>query len=293
MSTYLKNSVDTNHSISKIFSNSHFKGVINNGKSNFIDAKIDKYFQELGLNNNSTRGDALGVFYSYLLSEYRCEYIYKNFITKNILLGRHSLNTSTLLNELRVGSSLADLVLINGKSVVYEIKTELDTPERLADQLDDYRKAFTNIYLVTHHSLVDKYLSMLNDKSIGVIGLTDRFHLSEVRKASNNSDHLDIRTMFKVLRKDEYSNVIKQVHGFLPDVPNMYYFKECLSLAYQINAKKFNYLMSEELKKRKPKDPNTIQSNEVPDYLTNICLNIDPTSDQYIRLFNYLNEKIN
>jgi len=31
--------------------------------------------------------------YSYLLKEYRCEYIYKNFITQKILLGRHSLNT--------------------------------------------------------------------------------------------------------------------------------------------------------------------------------------------------------
>lgn len=292
MNTALQNSVDTNLSVSGIFSNSHFKRVISNGKSKFIDAKIDKYVQSLELNKGATRKDALEAFYSYLLSEYRCEYVYKNFITKKILLGRHSLNTSTLLNEFRVGSSLADLVLINGKSVVYEIKTELDTPERLEDQLKDYRKAFTHIYLVTHHSLTEKYLSILNDDDVGVIALTDDLTLPEIREAKYTSRYLDITTMFKSLRKEEYSNVIETEYGKVPEVPNMYYFKGCLKLAKQMKPERFHRLMSTELKKRKPKETIPFQKNLLPDFLTNICLTIDPTANQYDRLFNYLNEKI-
>lgn len=293
MSTALQNSVDTNLSVSGIFSNSHFKRVVFKGKNKFIDAKIDKYAQFLNLNKGATRKDVLEAFYSYLLSEYRCEYVYKNFITKKILLGRHSLNTSTLLNEFRVGSSLADLVLINGNSVVYEIKTELDTPERLEDQLTDYRKAFTHIYLVTHHSLTEKYISILNDDKVGVIALTDDLTLPEIRKAKSSSLHLDITTMFKSLRKEEYSSVIKTEFGEVPEVPNMYYFKECLKLAKQIKPERFNRLMSTELKKRKPKETTPIQNNILPDFLTNICLTIDPNANQYDRLFQYLNAKIN
>jgi hypothetical protein len=293
MSTALQNSVDTNLSVSGIFSNSHFKRVISNGRSKFIDTKIEKYGPFLGLNKEATRKDALEAFYSYLLSEYRCEYVYKNFITKNILLGRHSLNTSTLLNEFRVGSSLADLVLINGKSVVYEIKTELDTPERLEDQITDYQKAFPYIYLVTHHTLIDKYLSILKDENVGLKALTDKFHLTEIRKAKYNPEYLEITTMFKALRKKEYSNVIKEVFGELPDVPNMYYFKECFELAKQLEPEIFHRLMSEELKKRKPKEIEPIQANLLPKFLSNICLTIDPNANQYDRLFKYLKAKIN
>ncbi|MAO65417.1 MAG: hypothetical protein CL666_10495 [Balneola sp.] len=293
MSTALQNSVDTNLSVSGIFSNSHFKRVISKGSSKFIDAKIDKYHQYLELNKGATRKDALEALYSYLLSEYRCEYVYKNFITKKILLGRHSLNTSTLLNEFRVGSSLADLVLINGKSVVYEIKTELDTSERLEDQLADYKKAFTHVYLVTHHSLIDKYLSILKDDSVGVIALTNNFTLSEIREAKEETRYLDITTMFKSLRKEEYSNIIASEFGKVPDVPNMYYFKECLKFAEQIPPKNFHKLMSAELKKRKPKETSPFQNNLLPEYLNSICMAIDPTANQYDRLYQFLNTKIN
>jgi hypothetical protein len=293
MTVSIQNSVDNNISISGVFSNSHFKRIISEGNSKFIDSKIDNYLHSIALNKDVTRKDVLEVFYRYLLSEYRCEYIYKNFIANKILLGRHSLNTSTLLNEFRVGSSLADLCLINGKSIVYEIKTELDTPERLEDQLKDYRKVFTHIYLVTHHSLTDKYLSILNDNYVGVIALSNDLTLPVVRKAKYDARYLDITTMFKALRKKEYSNVIKAEYGKLPDVPNMFYFKECLKLAKQMKPINFHSLMSKELKKRKPKEMTPYQNNLLPEYLTNICIAIDPTANQYDRLFQYLNTKIN
>ena len=42
--------------------------------------------------------------------------------------------------------------MINGKAVVYEIKTELDTFERLATQIDDYYKAFDHVCVVASDS---------------------------------------------------------------------------------------------------------------------------------------------
>lgn len=72
----------------------------------------------------------------------------------------------------------------------------------------------------------------------------------------------------------------------------MFYFKECLKLARQIDAPDFNKMMAEELKKRKPKEKEIVSSKGVPDYLRNICLAIDPTQNEYERLFNYLNQTI-
>jgi hypothetical protein len=292
MSNIYTNSVDMNLSISGVFSNSHFKRVFENGNSAYIDKKIKNFQKPFALKKGISRREALERMYSYLLNEYRCEYIYKNFITRKILLGRHSLNTSALINEFRVGTSVADVVLINGKSTAYEIKTELDTPDRLQDQLSDYQKAFTEIYLVVHHTMVDTYMEKLRGTHIGLVALNHRNQLSVRKKAIVNTKYLDITTMFKSLRKQEYSNIIKNTYGYIPDVPNMFYFKESLKLAKKMDAFEFNKMMGKELKKRKPKEKEIINSNSIPDYLRNICLALDPNQKEYERLFNYLNQTI-
>jgi hypothetical protein len=287
----LQKNTDLNISASNIFSNSHFKKVISQPDYPLLEKKINKYSNVLG-RSFTTRKEALETLYGYLLSNYRCEYIYKNLITKRILLGKHSLNTSNLINEFRVGSSLADIVLFNGTSTVYEIKTELDSPERLSDQLSDYQKAFTKICLVIHHSQEEKYLDIVKDSSVGLKVLNKRFHLSDRKEAEKNAIKLDVSTMFKCLRKAEYTNILNSYYGSVPDVPNMYYFKECLELAKKIKLIKFHRLMNNELKKRKPREKQILNSGKIPAFLSNICLAIDPNGEQYDRLFKYLNKKL-
>ena len=65
----------------------------------------------------------------------------------------HSVNTTTALTEVAIAKSKADFVLINGKAVVYEIKTELDNLERLCSQIDDYYKAFDHVAVVTYEKI--------------------------------------------------------------------------------------------------------------------------------------------
>lgn len=284
-------STDINISLTNIFSNSHFKRVISDPDYPLLEIKLDEY-KNIVAKGYKTRHEALSSLYEYMLANYRCEYVYKNFITKKILLGRHSLNTSTLINEFKVSSSKADAVLFNGAATVYEIKTELDSPDRLSNQIEDYQKAFKKIYLVVHHSQIDKYKKILNDSSVGLLALSPRYHLSPIKQARINARSLDIKTMFKCLRKDEYSAIIKKVYGSIPDVPNMYYFKECLNLARQIDPDNFHQLMNVELKKRKPKEGHILNSGKLPSFLKNICLSIDPTSSEYSTLFKYLNKKI-
>jgi len=50
--------------------------------------------------------------------------------------------------ELNVGNSRVDLCKINGISTAFEIKTDLDNPKRLGQQMTDYFKVFEKVYLI-------------------------------------------------------------------------------------------------------------------------------------------------
>src|SRR5215216_2008453 len=67
----------------------------------------------------------------------RDEYIYKAALTHRVLMGRHSLRTACMLSEFRVGRSKADIVILNGTTTVYEIKSERDSLSRLERQIQD------------------------------------------------------------------------------------------------------------------------------------------------------------
>src|SRR5581483_181282 len=67
--------------------------------------------------------NAFETAFSFLRREgYRDEYIYKAALTQRILLGKHSLQTASMLNEFRVGECKADIAILNGTATVYEVK---------------------------------------------------------------------------------------------------------------------------------------------------------------------------
>lgn len=121
--------------------------MINGVDDNTYKAVIQKYIKEDF--SDFTNMYAIQQIYTFLGNEYRNEYFYKNTILNKLLLHIHSTRTTTALRELPIGKSKADFVLINGKAVVYEIKTDLDNFERLEDQVNSYYKAFDHVVVVT------------------------------------------------------------------------------------------------------------------------------------------------
>jgi hypothetical protein len=207
--------------------------------SGFID-KIDK---------SLTLGSFFDMVYNSLFKYYRNAYIYKNVIANKILLGKHSLNTSHMLSEFRVGFNKADVVIINGTSSVYEIKSEYDTLNRLDGQINAYREIFDFINVISSFSQVDKLCSVLPEK-IGIMILTERNTISTVREASSNKVNFNPSKLFGSLRKDEYTSIIKKYYGELPNVPNTMIFDVCKGLFCQIPVEMAHDLAFEQLKKR-------------------------------------------
>ncbi|MFH1683551.1 MAG: sce7726 family protein [Candidatus Margulisiibacteriota bacterium] len=188
--------------------------------------------------------------YAYLKSNYRNEYVYKNAIADKILLGRHSVNTSTLLTEFRVGSSKADVIVINGTSTVYEIKTEFDKLDRLQNQINAYLKVFDKIFVVTHVSKVAQVLALVPPQ-IGVIELTDCYTLRVIRSAESNIENVSPASIFDVLRKGEYCQIIEEEFSCVPDVPNTRIYKAAKEMFVKLSPERAHEKMVLMLQKRK------------------------------------------
>lgn len=163
---------------------------------------------------------------------YRSGYFYLNTLLNKLLLGKHSPATITALTKVIVGKSKADFVLINGKAVVYEIKSDLDTLDRLETQLHDYYKAFNHICVATTKKNFDRLFRKMQDTPVGLLVLTDSTTISKklAKKAEPNSAQLDHRSPFQVLRKNEFENIVLTYYKHLPNTAPVFYYDSCFEM---------------------------------------------------------------
>ncbi|GEM_PF-379663 len=163
---------------------------------------------------NKTFKDIIRKIYRKVYPHYRNEYFFKNMLANKLYIKNSNLYPTTYLSEYPVGKSVADVIMVNHISRVFEIKTELDTPERLDDQLADYRKLFEELYVVTYETLREKYLKILPD-DVGLYVATNRSALKLIKKARHNAA-LETDAMISFLRMSEMENIIQQTYSTLP-----------------------------------------------------------------------------
>jgi len=169
-----------------------------------------------------------------LATSYRNEYVYKNELATRLIFKRHSPRTAGFQVEMRVGSSIADVVVANGTTTAYEIKTEFDTSRRLTSQTADYLKAFDKVYVVTHPAHVSRYEREL-DSRVGLIVLSNQHSLTPYREAVSNKNNIDRNIVFRCMRRDEYLSVIETVVGPVPAMPNGLIATHCEELFRQLS----------------------------------------------------------
>ena len=272
--------------LSQIFSPSMFEKIIRGQDTIFFNKKINKHFHSQ--KNNNTNLNIIKTVYKDLQKDYRCEYIYKNNLLLDII-NKHCLDETLTLNELKIGSSKADLVLLNGIIRIFEIKTELDGFSKLSKQISDYQKFADSVYIVTDEKYAQKLKIEYANTSIGIIVLNKNNELIEEKKASNSDENLDFETIFKVLRKQEYLDLVKSEFGFIPDVPNTKIFKVCYEMLYKkMSVKQFQEKVLLILKKRKLHSPNLLTSKKTPKELRYICNSLNLKEKEYEYLYNFL-----
>ncbi len=231
-----------------------------------------------------TLGNFLNNIFRFLLNNYRNEYVYKNIIANKILLGRHSIKTSQMLTEFRVGKNKADVVILNGTSTIYEIKSEYDSFKRLDDQINSYIKAFEYVNLVTSPSQVDIAKKHL-PKEVGILALTKEDTISIIRKPESNLSNLNLDFLFGSLRKGEYLSIINKFYGCIPDVPNTKIYEVSKKLYCDIPLFNAYKLTIDVLKKRNDSEylKNTI--DKIPFSVVAYILSI---GNQQAKIRNYI-----
>lgn len=215
--------------LNRIFSRNIFRHCLDEGTDNTYVTVVKRYVQNpIGKSNL----ELVSEIYKELRKNYRNEYYYKNTLLNKLLLGIHSVNTTTALTEMPIAKSKADFVLINGKAVVYEIKTSLDNFDRLENQINDYYKAFDHVAVVTckeNVNILKKKIEIIG-KPVGIYILQKRGTLTLVQEPKSYKKDLDHETLFKLLRKHEYENIISKKMGKLPRVSEFKYYGECKKL---------------------------------------------------------------
>lgn len=195
-----------------------------------------KHFQSVLSDKNislpTTYKSVITDFYQELQANHRNEYFYKNELLNSLLIQNGKISSCSALTELPVADSKTDMIFVdeNDVGIVYEIKTELDTLNRLESQIQDYYKAFPYMYVVTSSSHLQQLEHISEETNVGIIELTDDDKFIYRKEAVYNASSLSHDILFRILRKKEFESIVLKYFGKLPEVSDFVYYRTCLEM---------------------------------------------------------------
>ncbi len=252
-------------------------------------AELSRYFVDFNPPSpDCLLRDWFDFFYNILCERYRCEYIYKNAIATNIFLSRHSFQHSYMTSEIRSAKSRADVAILNGTSTVYEIKSQFDSFDRLEGQLEDYKKVFDKIYVVTTE-VKAAYLLDHIPMPVGIIALRNNGALRTVRECESNKENIDPSTAFDCMRQSEFCRAVSGILGPIPSVPNSQLYRTARNMFISLSPSVAHDLMVQQLKSRETRKPFTDLIDGAPVSLKHACLSLSKSD----KIANKIAERLN
>lgn len=281
--------------LARFFSSSVLRELAHTGHS-VIASRLSRQHQlveQFGM--DKTVGDFYDAIFKILIREYRHEYIYKNAIAEKILLGKHSLKTAFMLTEFRVDDCKADVVVLNGTSHVYEIKSEMDSFERLQRQIAAYSKTFDFITVITTERLYNSVKNRVPPE-IGIMVLADggyQFRKKPFREPVSNKGNVDSIVIFNALQRREYLKIIKEVFNVgLSHLPNTQIYREARKYFERLAPEVAHDAMVKSLKHRRNTPRLADFVIDVPNSLKAASLSIRLTNEERVRFLNLLHKDI-
>lgn len=246
---------DSSRAINRVFTRKVICDLLQGKQNDVFDCVVKRYVDDP---ESKKYGELISEIYAYLGKRQRNEYYYMNTLLNKLLDGIHNVNTTTALSQVHIGHSIADFVIINGESQVYEIKSDLDNFERLFYQLSDYYQAFSKVSVLVSVYELEKVKQILSDfgamgEAVGIYVLSERntiFNKERCREPVEFNDMLDHTNIFKLLRKFEYEKVLLKYFGKIPDSEPVFHFKICLEQFKKIPILAAQKLSCQALKKR-------------------------------------------
>lgn len=239
-----------NYALSQVFGASLLKRIDDHG----YESKLRELLQRSGLHSAQQEWNlahSLDTVYDYLKNNYRCEYVYKNEIARQLLLKKHPDKSATLLREVASDKAIADIVIVNGHTIAYEIKTELDNFDRLNNQLESYSKLYDQVFVVTHAGALQTMEQHLLP-FVGVIVLDEQTQLTEERPAQEISHLFDPLKAVVTLRQAELIAAWEERLGKLPIMGTASIYGFCREWYEQLDSDEARLVFYKALKSRYP-----------------------------------------
>ncbi|GEN76913.1 sce7726 family protein [Chryseobacterium hagamense] len=238
--------------ISKLFSTASFNSFASQDEEK-INTIVNTFKEYCIDYHEFTLAQAYVTFYKLLAKKYKNEYVYKNIVLKDIILKNHHIKDCITIPEFNVNKSKADLAVFNGTSTVYEIKSEIDSTDRLKSQMSDYESFFEFLNVVISQRHLSK-VKRIVPFAVGIYVLDDKCKIILEREATSNLSNITHKSLFYALRKPEYLYIIERKFGYIPKIPNTQIFAYCYGLFCSIEIEEAHNLVIEALRLRQFKD---------------------------------------
>lgn len=274
--------------LSRLFSASIFREFSKSSRSSLFSRLVIQAGIEPRMPQAATVGDVFDEAFSLLKKNgMRDEYVYRAALVQKIALGKHSLSTATILNEFRAGPCKADLVVLNGTSTAYEIKSERDSLARLQNQLLNYRQVFASVNVVVSQRHCHEVLATTSS-DIGVMTLSSRFTLNVEREPNVDPARTSPLMMLDVLRINEAVAILRNLQVEVPNVANTRMRRELQSIFAGINPCIVHEQMVLELKKSRSQTHLTEFAKSLPPSVRAASLSLNPNARGRASIINAL-----
>lgn len=271
--------------VSRLFSSSVFQEVARKGKSPLFSRLIAESGLAKAVSTSLPVRDVFDTAFTLLKKKnYRHEYVYKAALTHKILLGTHSLHTASMIPEFRVSKCKADIVILNGTSTVYEIKSERDKLSRLQEQISAYRQAFANVNIITG----ENHLRAVQEnvpEDVGILLLTDRYQISTVREAVNSPSRVVPEVIFDSIRLDEAQQILESYGINVPAKPNTQMYQALRQQFSSLDSQQAHSGMVNVLKRTRTLRPLATLIEALPSSLYAVAFSTTLRQQDHTRLF--------
>lgn len=202
-----------------------------------LEGVIDPdYFEKNNINSRTYINE-------FLLQYYPNETTIKSMFINKVL---SKSNNHVIVFELNAGNSRVDLCKLNRDSTAFEIKTELDSPDRLEQQMQDYFRTFDRVFLICSENNIHTMITKIPEEC-GVytyrITKSGRYIFKKIRKSIKSVNLSPYTQLATLTKKDlqyyygcDYNiskgSMIERIMNFKSEKEINYLFKLCLKNKY-------------------------------------------------------------
>lgn len=196
----------------------------------------DILFEKIGIQCDTK--DVRSIINYTTVSRYPNETTIKSAFINNVLF---KTKNHISIFELNTNNCRVDLCKINGESVAYEIKTDLDNLKRLNNQLTDYLDVFEKVYVICSQDKVTSIIKSIPE-CVGIytyrINRLGNYVFTKTKLASSKHDMCHIKQLMLISKNDRKNHLIDENSS---SERINFVFKQTLKEKY---SKQWNFLFS-------------------------------------------------